>query len=229
MGTASIPSSIAQPSHPVRQGLVSMTQTFVDTLVVISITGFVIITTGVWEKDDPDVMTSHAFATGLPGNWGGIVVTICLVLLGYSTVLGWAYYGERCIERLGGGTFGITTYRAVFAVACGMGAVAPLTLVWQFSDVMNGIMAIPNLIGLLILSGFVVRETRRYLREDPSFDATTEEIDRFMGSHPGALDAQIDHQVDLSSDHPALEAVEESGDPQWPDDPNKVRAGTPGH
>lgn len=229
MGTASIPSSIAQTSHPVRQGLVSMTQTFVDTLVVISITGFVIITTGVWEKDDPDVMTSHAFATGLPGNWGGIVVTICLVLLGYSTVLGWAYYGERCIERLGGGTFGITTYRAVFAVACGMGAVAPLTLVWTFSDVMNGIMAIPNLIGLLILSGFVVRETRRYLRHDPSFDATTEEIDRFMGSHPGALDAQIDHQVDLSSDHPALEAVEEPGDPQGPDGPDKVRAGTPGH
>lgn len=222
MGTASIPSSIAQTSHPVRQGLVSMTQTFVDTLVVISITGFVIITTGVWEKDDPDVMTSHAFATGLPGNWGGVVVTVCLVLLGYSTVLGWAYYGERCIERLGGGTFGITTYRVVFAVACGMGAVAPLALVWTFSDVLNGIMAIPNLIGLVILSGLVVRETRRYLRHDPQFEATTEQIDDFMGADPGALDAQIDHQVDLSSARPALELPEglRSGE----DDPATVRS-----
>ncbi|WP_129657304.1 alanine/glycine:cation symporter family protein [Rothia uropygialis] len=223
MGTASIPSSIAQTSHPVRQGLVSMTQTFVDTLVVISITGFVIITTGVWEKDDPDVMTSHAFATGLPGNWGGVVVTICLVLLGYSTVLGWAYYGERCIERLGGGTFGITTYRVIFAIACGFGAVAPLTLVWKFSDVMNGIMAIPNLIGLIILSGLVVRETRHYLRHDPNFEASTAEIDEFMGSDLGALDAQIDHQVDLSQKHSSLSHP--GGPEEKSEEPAGVRGG----
>lgn len=205
MGTASIPSSIAQTAHPVRQGLVSMTQTFIDTLVVISITGLLIITTGVWENGEPATMTSTAFSTGLPGNWGGIVVTICLILLGYSTVLGWAYYGERCIERLGGGHRGILIYRIVFAVACGFGAVAPLTMVWTFSDVINGIMAIPNLIGLLILSGLVVCETRRYLRHDPHFTATAEEIDAFMGEHPGSLDAQIDHQVDLTRPHPVLE------------------------
>lgn len=203
MGTASIAASVAQTNHPVRQGLVSMTQTFVDTLVVISITGFVILTTGVWDQGDPGTMTSIAFSTGLPGEWGGIVVTICLVLLGYSTVLGWAYYGERNMERLAGYK-AAAIYRVLFSIAAGLGALAPLTLVWSFSDIMNGLMAIPNLIGLVILSGLVVRETRLYLKHDPHFTATTEEIDRFMGEHPGALDAQIDHTVDLTSEQPAL-------------------------
>ncbi|RKQ34827.1 alanine/glycine:cation symporter family protein [Kocuria tytonis] len=203
MGTASIAASIAQTSHPVRQGLVSMTQTFVDTLVVISITGFVILTTGMWNQGDTATMTSRAFATGLPGSWGGTIVTICLVLLGYSTVLGWAYYGERNVERLAGARAAVV-YRVVFSIAAGLGALAPLTLVWTFSDIMNGLMAIPNLIGLIILSGLVVRETKLYLEHDPKFNATTEEIDAFMGTHPGALDAQIHHTVDLSSSTPAL-------------------------
>nr|WP_314315735.1 sodium:alanine symporter family protein [Kocuria rhizophila] len=203
MGTASIAASIAQTSHPVRQGLVSMTQTFVDTLVVISITGFVILTTGMWTQGDTATMTSRAFATGLPGEWGGTIVTICLVLLGYSTVLGWAYYGERNVERLAGARAAIV-YRVVFSVAAGLGALAPLALVWTFSDIMNGLMAIPNLIGLVMLSGLVVRETRLYLDHDPKFTATTEEINAFMGSHPGALDAQIGHEVDLTSPTPAL-------------------------
>ncbi|WP_270255745.1 alanine/glycine:cation symporter family protein [Kocuria marina] len=203
MGTASIAASVAQTSHPVRQGLVSMTQTFVDTLVVISITGFVILTTGVWNGADTATMTSVAFSTGLPGSWGGIVVTICLVLLGYSTVLGWAYYGERNVERLAGARAAIV-YRVIFSFAAGLGALAPLTLVWSFSDIMNGLMAIPNLIGLIILSGLVVRETNLYLKNDPKFNATTDQIDAFMGTHPGALDAQIHHTVDLSSANPAL-------------------------
>ena len=205
MGTASIPSSIAQTTHPVRQGLVSMTQTFVDTLVVITMTGMILLTTGAWRGKDPATSTSEAFATGLPGSWGGIIVTICLVLLGYSTVLGWAYYGERCVERLGGGTWGVNAYRAIFAIACGVGAVAPLAIVWTFSDIMNGIMAIPNLIGLILLSGLVVRETKLYLKHDPNFDATPEEIQRFMGDSPAALDAQIDHEVDLTQANPVLE------------------------
>ena len=205
MGTASIPSSIAQTTHPVRQGLVSMTQTFVDTLVVISMTGMILLTTGDWNGEDPATNTSAAFATGLPGQWGGIIVTICLVLLGYSTVLGWAYYGERCVERLGGGRWGVFAYRAIFAIACGLGAVAPLAMVWTFSDIMNGLMAIPNLIGLIMLSGLVVRETRLYLKHDPNFKATPEEVERFMGDSQAALDAQIDHEVDLTQEHPVLE------------------------
>ena len=203
MGTASIAASIAQTSHPVRQGLVSMTQTFVDTLVVISITGFVILSTGVWSGTDTATMTSVAFSTGLPGSWGGTIVTICLVLLGYSTVLGWAYYGERNVERLAGARAAIV-YRVVFSIAAGLGALAPLTLVWTFSDIMNGFMAIPNLIGLVLLSGLVVRETNLYLKHDPKFNATAQEVDNFMGTRPGALDAQIHHTVDLTSPKPAL-------------------------
>ena len=197
MGTASIAASVAQTSHPVRQGLTSMTQTFVDTIVVISITGFVILTTGVWRDGDPATMTSRAFATGLPGDWGGVVVTVCLVLLGYSTVLGWAYYGERNVERLWSAR-AAKAYRVVFSIAAGVGALAPLALVWTFSDIMNGLMAIPNLIGLIMLSGLVVRETKLYLKHDPQFQATAEQIDEFMGTHPGALDAQLDHQVDFT-------------------------------
>ena len=180
-----------------------MTQTFVDTLVVISITGLVILTTGMWTEGDPATMTSRAFATGLPGEWGGTIVTICLVLLGYSTVLGWAYYGERNVERLAGARAAIV-YRVIFSIAAGLGALAPLALVWTFSDIMNGLMAIPNLIGLVLLSGLVVRETKLYLDHDPTFNATTEQINDFMGSHPGALDAQLHHTVDLSSPNPAL-------------------------
>ncbi|GAA4688610.1 sodium:alanine symporter family protein [Kocuria gwangalliensis] len=225
MGTASIAASVAQTSHPVRQGLVSMTQTFVDTLVVISITGFVILTTGVWDQGNPGTMTSIAFSTGLPGEWGGIVVTICLVLLGYSTVLGWAYYGERNMERLAGYK-AAAVYRVLFSIAAGLGALAPLTLVWSFSDIMNGLMAIPNLIGLILLSGLVVRETRLYLKNDPTFTATPEEIDHFMGDHQGALDAQIDHTVDFASNRPGLSetgsvpklrAVDPSSSPNRPD------------
>lgn len=205
MGTAAIPAAVASTSHPVRQGLASMTQTFVDTIIVISMTGFIILTTGTWQHDDPATMTSQAFATGLPGAWGGYIVTICLVLLGYSTVLGWSYYGERALESLGGGMRAITGYRLLFAFMCGVGALAPLTAVFTFSDIMNGLMAIPNLIGLLMLSGLVARETKKYLTHDPNFEATVDNIDSFMYGLPGGLDAQIDHEVDLSQSNPELE------------------------
>ncbi|WP_237198795.1 alanine/glycine:cation symporter family protein [Rothia nasimurium] len=205
MGTAAIPAAVATTSHPVRQGLASMTQTFVDTIVVISMTGFILLTTGAWRGDDPATSTSIAFATGLPGDWGGYVVTFCLVLLGYSTVLGWSYYGERALESLGGGAKAIVSYRMIFALVCGLGAIAPLTLVFTFSDIMNGLMAIPNLIGLLLLSGLVARETKKYLTHDPNFEATVDNIDSFMYGHLGGLDAQIDHEVDLSQKNPVLE------------------------
>ncbi|WP_083090500.1 MULTISPECIES: alanine/glycine:cation symporter family protein [Rothia] len=205
MGTAAIPASIAATSHPVRQGLASMTQTFVDTIVVISMTGFILLTTGTWNSQDPATAASLAFSTGLPGSWGGYVVTFCLVLLGYSTVLGWSYYGERALESLGGGRVSITVYRLLFALMCGVGALAPLTAVFTFSDIMNGLMAIPNLIGLLLLSRLVARETKKYLTHDPHFEATVDTIDSFMYGLPGGLDAQIDHTVDLSQPNPALE------------------------
>jgi len=106
-------------------------------------------------------LTTAAFSRGLPGNEGGIVVAIGLILFAYSTLLGWSYYGEKSIEYLFGERV-VWPYRVVFCGLVVVGAVARLDLVWTFADVMNGLMALPNLVGLLALSGVVVRETRSY-------------------------------------------------------------------
>lgn len=174
MGSAAIAAAAAQTRHPVRQGLVSMTQTFIDTIIVVTMTGLTIITTGVWHGIDPDtnkqfsagIMTAKAFEHGLPGQWGHYVVTLSLVAFAFSTILGWAYYGERCMERLFG-IKGVTPYRVVFSIVVFIGAVTELTLVWTAADILNGLMALPNLIGLLICSGLIARETRAYLKVDP--------------------------------------------------------------
>lgn len=191
LGSAAMAAAAAQTLHPVRQGLVSMTQTFIDTLVVVTFTGLTIITTGVWRQLDPAtglqispaVMTGEAFTHGLPGAWGHWVVTLCLVLFAFSTILGWSYYGERNIERLFG-TRAVVPYRSVFAMVVFVGCTAELKVVWAFSDAANGLMALPNLAGILLLSGLIVRETRHYLANDPSLEATKEEVDAFMHHRP---------------------------------------------
>jgi AGCS family alanine or glycine:cation symporter len=154
-----------------------MTQTFIDTIVVCSVTGFVIIATGAWMQADPATghglsgapLTIAAFSHGLPGNWGGYIVAIGLAFFAFSTILGWSYYGERAMEYLFG-VRAILPYRILFVIASFVGCYAleigtttraGFQLVWDFSDVMNGAMAIPNLIGLLVLSGVVVEETRK--------------------------------------------------------------------
>jgi alanine or glycine:cation symporter, AGCS family len=177
LGTGGIAAAAAQTKHPVSQALVSMTQTFIDTIVVCSMTGFVIIATGSWMKVDPGTgrgftgspLTIEAFSTGLPGNWGGAIVSIGLALFAYSTILGWSYYGERAIEYLLGAK-SILPYRLLFIVASFLGCwvlthpgAGGFQLVWSFADVMNGLMAFPNLVGLLLLSGVVAKETRDYL------------------------------------------------------------------
>ena len=192
MGSAAIAAASAQTTHPVRQGLVSMTQTFIDTIIVVSCTGLVIITTGVWNQTDPAtgqqisaaIMTGEAFTHGLPGQWGHWIVTVGLVLFAYSTILGWAYYGERNVERLVG-RGGVMPFRVLFSAVVFFGCTMQLGVVWNFSDVMNGLMAIPNLIGLLILSGLIARETRHYLRHDPKLEASRAEIEAFMRGQPG--------------------------------------------
>jgi AGCS family alanine or glycine:cation symporter len=147
--------------------MVSMTQTFIDTIIVCTITGLVILTTGAWETGATGAeLTTIAFSRGLPGNEGGIVVAVSLILFAYSTLLGWSYYGEKCIEYLLGEA-AIRWYRLVFCMLIFVGAVAKLDLVWTFSDVMNGLMAIPNLIGLIALSGIVTAETRNYFARMP--------------------------------------------------------------
>ncbi|WP_211220599.1 alanine/glycine:cation symporter family protein [Gordonia shandongensis] len=191
MGSAAIAASAAQTSHPVRQGLVSMTQTFIDTIIVVSMTGLVIIVTDAYTfvGDDGDqmsaaLMTSEAFTDGLPGSWGHWIVTIGISLFAFSTLLGWSYYGERNMEKVFGRA-SVIPFRIVFSLIVYVGCVTELTVVWNFSDVMNGLMALPNLIGLLILSGLVARETRAYLRHDPKLVATTAEVEAFMADDPG--------------------------------------------
>ncbi|ADU50858.1 amino acid carrier protein [Thermaerobacter marianensis DSM 12885] len=165
LGSAPIAAAAAKTDIPARQALVSMTGTFIDTVVVCSVTGLVLVATGMWQQADPQTLTgaqltTRAFEVGLPGP-GGLIVVVGLILFAYSTILGWAYYGEKCFEYLFG-TRAITVYRAVWTVAVFAGSVATFGMVWDFADVMNGLMAVPNLISLLALSGVVVRETERF-------------------------------------------------------------------
>ncbi|EHR61737.1 alanine/glycine:cation symporter family protein [Saccharomonospora cyanea] len=167
LGSAAIAAAAAQTRHPVRQAMVSMTQTFIDTIIVVTMTGLVIVTTGAWKLGTEGAeMTAEAFTRGLPGEWGHYLVTVSVVFFAFSTMLGWAYYGERCVERLVG-VRGVMPYRLVFTVVILVGATTELSLVWTFSDVMNGLMALPNLIGLVLCAGLIARETRQYLAVDP--------------------------------------------------------------
>lgn len=160
LGSAPIAAAAAQTKHPVTQALVSMTQTFIDTLVVCTMTGLVLILTGAWSNGETGAeLTTIAFQTGMPG--GALIVTIGIVLFAYSTMLGWCYYGEKSIEYLFG-VKSILPYRLVFIVLIGVGAIAKLSLVWNISDTLNGLMAVPNLIGLIMLTPVIVAETKQY-------------------------------------------------------------------
>ena len=164
LGSAGIAAAAAQTREPVRQALVSMTQTFIDTIVVCSFTGLAILVTGGWREGlNGAALTQYAFSHGLPGQWGGWIVAVCLSMFAFSTMLGWSYYGEKSVEYLLGERF-ILAYRILFIVAIFFGAIRSLDFVWSLSDVMNGLMALPNLIGLLLLSGVIVRETRDYFQ-----------------------------------------------------------------
>jgi len=166
LGSSPIAAAAAQTKNPVTQALVSMTQTFIDTIVVCSITGFTIIATGVWTTGKTGAqLTTAAFSTGLPGESGGLIVAVGLILFAYSTLLGWSYYGEKSVEYLFG-VKSIKPYRVVFSIFVAIGAVAQLQLVWSLADLMNGLMAIPNLIGLLALSGVIVAETRKHFSNE---------------------------------------------------------------
>ncbi len=164
LGSAGIAAAAAQTKEPVRQALVSMTQTFIDTIVVCSFTGLAILVTGGWEEGlNGAALTQFAFAHGLPGEWGGWIVAVCLSMFAFSTMLGWSYYGEKSVEYLMGERF-ILPYRILFIGAIFFGAIRSLDFVWGLSDVMNGLMALPNLVGLLLLSGVIVKETRDYFK-----------------------------------------------------------------
>ncbi|MBX3027185.1 sodium:alanine symporter family protein [bacterium] len=162
LGSAPIAAAAAKTRYPVAQAMVSMTQTFIDTIVVCTMTGLVILVSGEWDSGATgSALTAQAFSRALPGSEGGIVVAVGLILFAYTTLLGWSYYGEKAVEYLIGER-AIPWYRAAWCLLIVVGAVAHLDLVWTFADVMNGLMALPNLIGLLGLSGVVVSETRTY-------------------------------------------------------------------
>ncbi len=169
LGTGSLAHSAAKTVDPARQGLIGMTGTFIDTIITCSVTALAIVMTGAWQMTDP--VTGHAFTStaltitafsSVLGIAGGYIVTIGSALFGYSTILGWSYYGEQCTEYLFGSLTNIP-YRLLFIVATFYGAVAKLAFVWTLSDVLNGFMAIPNLIGLLLLSGVAARTMNEYL------------------------------------------------------------------
>ncbi|QIW16768.1 sodium:alanine symporter [Pasteurellaceae bacterium RH1A] len=164
LGSAPIAAAAAQTKEPVRQGLISMTGTFLDTIIVCTMTGLVIVMTGAWKGSvQGAAITNLAFSQGLSSNWGAIAVTLGLIFFAFTTILGWCYYGERCFVYLTGGkTRGIKFYRMVFI---GLIAAAPfihLNTIWTLADIVNGLMAFPNLVALVALRGVVIEETKNY-------------------------------------------------------------------
>ncbi len=169
LGSAPIAHAAAKTSEPIREGLVAMLGPFVDTLIVCTMTALTILSTGAWTMPGEGgaaltgaALTNRAFDLALPG-LGRLVVTVGLVLFSFSTVLTWPYYGDRCAEYLFGRK-AIPIYRAIHVVLLALGAAVELHLVWNVSDIMNGLMAFPNLIGIVGLSGLLARELDAYFR-----------------------------------------------------------------
>lgn len=162
MGSAPIAAAAAKTNQPAKQALVSMTGTFIDTLVVCSLTALALSSTGVWVSGETGVaLTLQAFSEGLPGIWGNVIVTIGTVTFAFSTILAWEYYGEKCFEYLFGDKY-ILFYRYAWVIFVFVGAQIKLEMVWNFSDAMNALMAIPNLIGLVLLTRTLVKGTETF-------------------------------------------------------------------
>ena len=164
LGSAPIAAAAAQTHEPTRQGLVNMTGTFIDTICICTLTGLSIVMTGAWQVKDLEGVdiTTYAFQNGLPfpPAVSSFVLMICLVFFAFTTILGWDYYSERCLEYLTGGRMGpVKVYRWLYILAVLIGPFITVSVVWQIADIFNGLMAIPNMVGLFVLSGVVRRET----------------------------------------------------------------------
>ena len=167
MGSAPIAAAAAKTDHPGRQALISMTGTFLDTIVVCSITGIVLVMGDLYAGGDKGAaLTVLTFNKMLPGI-GGAIVTFGLIFFTYSTILGWCYYGEKCASYVFGEGF-VPIYRIIYVASVMAGTVLSLDLVWNLADTFNGLMAIPNLIGLVLLSGVVVKETKDFIEKRKS-------------------------------------------------------------
>ena len=168
LGSAPIAAAAARAKNPAQQALVSMTGTFWDTVVVCLVTGLVLVVTGAWNSgEEGAAMTNHAF--GQIPNIGAPVLTLGLITFVFSTLIGWSYYGEKAMEYLGGLKF-IPIYRWLWVLAIFLGATFPSSLVINFSDSANALMAIPNLLSLLLLSGLIARESKKWLKDPETFE-----------------------------------------------------------
>ncbi len=166
LGSSPIAAAAAITRHPVSQALVSMTQTFIDTIVVCTLTGLVLIVSGEWSNGLTGAeLTTVAFTTGMGSRAGEYIVSVGLALFAYSTILGWSYYGEKSIEYLVG-VKAVKPYRYIFTLFVMIGAISELETVWSVADVFNALMAFPNLIGLLVLTPVIVKITRQYFKNE---------------------------------------------------------------
>lgn len=169
LGSAPIAAAAAQTKEPVRQGLVSMTGTFIDTIVICTLTGLSIVLTGAWQVpglEGVDV-TTYAFQQGLPfpPQISAFILMLCLVFFAFTTILGWDYYSERCLEYLSGGNIKhVKIFRWIYILAVFIGPYMTVSAVWTIADIFNGLMAIPNMIAIFALSGVVVKETRDFFQ-----------------------------------------------------------------
>lgn len=167
LGSAPIAAAAAQTNEPVRQGLVSMTGTFIDTIIICTLTGLSIVLTGAWQVEGLEgvEVTTYAFQKGLPfpEEVSSFILMLCLVFFAFTTILGWDYYSERCLEYLSGGNMKhVMMYRWVYIFAVFIGPYMTVSAVWTIADIFNGLMALPNMIALFALSGVVVKETKKF-------------------------------------------------------------------
>lgn len=167
LGSAPIAAAAAQTHEPVRQGLVSMTGTFIDTIVICTLTGLSIVLTGAWQMDGLEgvQVTTYAFQNGLPFPHvvSSFVLMMCLVFFAFTTILGWDYYSERCLEYLTGGNMKkVMVFRWIYILAVFIGPYMTVSAVWTIADIFNGLMALPNMIALFALNGVVVYETKKF-------------------------------------------------------------------
>ena len=163
LGSAPIVAAAAKTKWAAEQGLISMTGTFIDTIIICTLTGLSLVVTGVWCGDlNGAAMTESAFTMAFPA-FGSLLLLVGLVLFAFTTILGWNYYGERCVEYLLG-VKAILPYRIIFILLIACGPFLKLEEIWVLADIVNGLMAIPNLIALVALSGVVVAETKAYAK-----------------------------------------------------------------
>lgn len=169
LGSAPIAAAAAQTNEPVRQGLVSMTGTFIDTIVICTLTGLSIVLTGAWQVDGLEgvAVTTYAFQNGLPipEEVSAFILMICLIFFAFTTILGWNYYSERCLEYLSGGNMKhVKIFRWIYILAVFIGPYMTVSAVWTIADIFNGMMALPNMIALFALSGVVAAETKDFFK-----------------------------------------------------------------